>query len=62
MSLKYDDPENEISEGRDIAFRQSESAPVSWEIGLEDEARTEFQWKAVFFFADGSQHDTDWQQ
>lgn len=61
VSLKYEDPDNDVDEATDLRFRQGETAPLSWEVGLEDKDHTEYHWKAVFFFADGSQHDTGWQ-
>jgi len=60
VSLEYRDEPNKIHEVKDFAFRQGQTAPFNWEVGLEDKDLVEYRWKAVFFFADGTQHDTGW--
>jgi hypothetical protein len=61
VSLKYEDPANDIKVQKDLIFRPAARNAATWTVELKDKDRREYQWRAQYFLAaGGSPRTTDW--
>jgi hypothetical protein len=62
VSLKYEDPANGINIQKDLIFKPTEHAAVTWIVELKTRGRREYQWRAQYFLtAGGAPQTTEWQ-
>jgi hypothetical protein len=54
VTLTYRDEENDVFATQEFVFTPTENEPQTWQLQLKDAAKTEYEWQARFFLADGS--------
>jgi hypothetical protein len=61
ISLKYDDDDSNIHEGKSLTFKNNATAAQTWEVTIKNPAKKSYQWRAVYHTGQGKK-ETDWKQ
>jgi hypothetical protein len=54
VTLRYQDPANNIDEVEDIIFKASDASTVRWVFSFKDKTKLGYTWEASYFMVDGS--------